>query len=299
VSTYFVLMNLDDLPTSVKAVFTRDDGGRVERSFLLPPRARQAFRVDDLLPDTAFAASFEAEHPVVVERTITREGTIGILSGPGYAAQGDDVGARRWAFAEGSTRRPYLTYFVLFNPNQVGTEARLRFSLEGGGTVDHSVWIPAQSRVAFDPSAVVPAADFGVTIETAFPIVAERTYYSTGEGLYGALGHTDRPIRPNARRWYFAEGNTHGQIETYFLVSNLSDQAATVRATYFTESGSPVEQEVGVPARGRISIRANDVVGKATFSTRLLADRDIVVERTIYFPGWSGFTVIGAGVPQP
>jgi hypothetical protein len=299
VSTYFVLLNLDDLPTTVAAVFTKDDGGRVERSFMLPPRARAAFRVDDLLPDTAFAASFAAERPIVVERTITREGSVGIMSGPGYAPVGDETGSRRWAFAEGSTRRPYLTYFVLFNPNQEGTEARLRFSLEGGGTAEHSVWIPGQGRIAFDPSAVVPAADFGVTIETYWPIDAERTYFSTGEGLYGALGYTDRPIRPSSRSWYFAEGNTTGEIETYFLVSNLTDQATAVRATYYTGQDAPVEREVDVPAGARISIRANDVIGQADFSARFLADREIVVERTIYFPGWGGFIVVGAGVPQP
>jgi hypothetical protein len=56
---------------------------------------------------------------------------------------------------------------------------------------------------------------------------------------------------------------------------------------------------VTVPARGRLTLRANDILAGKTFASRFLADRDIVVERTFYFPGRSGFTTVGSGAGRP
>ena len=296
VSTYFVSRNLSDEPASVTATFTRDDGSVVRRAFNLPPRGRDAFRMNDLLRDTAFSAAFVADQELVVERTIMSEGPTGVLGGPGYTPVGQEVGFRTWSFAEGSTRRPYVTYFVLFNPNPEASQVQLRFRAESGETLQHALQLPGFGRLAFDPRDVLPAADFGTTITADRPIIAERTYYSTGDGLYGALGATPTPSRSGSRAWYFAEANTTGKIETYFLLSNLSDKPASVEASYFTESGQAPKQSLAVPARGRLSVRANDTLPGRTFSARFLGDQDILVERTFYFPGWSGFTVVGAGV---
>jgi hypothetical protein len=291
-----VTQNLGDDPANVLATFTRDDGSRVRRAFTVAPRGRDAYRMNDLLKDSAFAASFVADQDLVVERTIMSEGPTGVLGGPGYAPTGPEVGYRQWDFAEGSTRRPYVTYFVLFNPNAEAAMVRFRFTLAGGDGIPHKLQVPAHGRVAFDPRDVVPATDFATTITSDRPIVAERSYYSTGDGLYGALGYTASTPRDNSRAWYFAEGNTIGQVQTYFLVYNLSDQSTEVRATYFGNDGRTREQTIPVAPRGRAGVRANDVISNQEFSARFLADQDVLVERTFYFPGWSGFTVVGAGV---
>jgi hypothetical protein len=299
VSTYFVSRNLSDEPASVTATFTRDDGSVVRRAFTIPPRGRDAFRMNDLLKDTSFAAAFVADRELVVERTILSEGPTGVLGGPGYAPVGQEVGFRTWSFAEGSTRRPYITYFVLFNPNPEASRVQLRFRTEGGEALQHVLQLPGLRRIAFDPRDVLPGTDFATTISADRPIIAERTYYSTGDGLYGALGATPAQPRSGSRAWYFAEANTTGKIETYFLLSNLSDKPANVEASYFTDDGGAPKQSLAVPARGRVSIRANDTLPGRTFSARFLGDQDIVVERTFYFPGWSGFTTVGAGVGSP
>lgn len=328
-TTFFVAQNLGDAPANVVATFTRDDSSRETRSFTLAPRARDAYRMNDLMPNTAFAASFAADQDIVVERTIMIEGDhpapmrrrrdddgdrrgasrngragnsataedgIGILGGLGYAAAGADVGSRSWEFAEGSTRRPYLTYFVLFNPSDEAAEVRFRFRPASGEARTHILRLPALGRVAFDPRDVVPEADFGTSIMADRPIIAERSYYSTGDGLYGALGYTPPRARGQARAWYFADGNTTGDIETYFVLANLTDQPAQVRASYFADDGQPRDHAMTVPAGGRLALRANDVISGRTFAARFVADRDIVAEHTTYFPGGSGFSTPGTGV---
>jgi hypothetical protein len=142
----------------------------------------------------------------------------------------------------------------------------------------------------------VPAADFAASISSDRPIVAERAYASDGDGLYGALGHTAGPLRTDSRAWYFAEGNTTNEIEMFFVFFNLTAKPATVRGTYFPEGSPAREQTLTLPAGARLAVRANDTVPGDFFSTRFVADQDIMVERTLYLPGGSGFTTVGSGV---
>ena len=128
------------------------------------------------------------------------------------------------------------------------------------------------------------------------PHTFRRAYASDGDGLYGALGHTAGPSRTDSRAWYFAEGNTTNKIEMFFVLFNLSAKPATVRGSYFVEGASAREQTLTLPAGARRAVRANDTVPGGFFSTRFVADQDIVVERTLYLPGGSGFTTVGSGV---
>jgi hypothetical protein len=331
-ATYFITQNLTDAPAVVRGTFTREDGAIAKRLFELAPRARDAFRVNDLLPDTAFSASFTSDQDVVIERTIMVEGerppTVkrsqedkgpnvmangrtderdamarnanGVFGGLGYLGAGTQPGAQNWEFAEGSTRLPYRTSFVLFNPGQQGTDVRFQFRVEQGDVRTHTVQLPALSRIAIDPRDVVPAADFATSISADRPIIAERAYSSDGDGLYGVLGYTASPRRTlDSHSWYFAEGNTTNQIEMFFVLYNLSTQPAAITGTYFPDGGPAREQSLSLPAGGRLAVRANDMVPGGFFSTRFVANQDIVVERTLYLPGNSGFTTVGAGSERP
>jgi hypothetical protein len=219
----------------------------------------------------------------------------GIFGGLGYVATDSEPGSRHWEFAEGSTRAPYSTTFVLFNPGSHDTYVRFAFRPEGGGIRTKAAYLPPTGRLAFDPKEIVPGADFATSISADYPIVVERAFASSGDGLYGALGHTWTPPRKDSRAWYFAEGNTTNQIEMFFILYNLGARAARVRATYFLDGASAREQAIDLPSGARRAVRANDAVAGGFFATRFVADQDILVERTLYLPGGSGFTTVGAG----
>jgi hypothetical protein len=255
----------------------------------IPPRGRLSLNANDVVGPRAFGASFLADQDVIVERSTTwspgqnGETTIGFAS----------RGWRDWYFAEGSTRRPSGTSFVLFNPGQGTATAQIRFAPEAGEAKSSSLSVPALGRVAVNARDLVPAADFATTITADRPVIAERAYASSGDGLYGTLGYTPARARTESHTWYFADGNTAGGIETYFVLANLTDQPARVEATYF---GDPERRQasIALPAFGRQTVRANDVMPDQSFAARFAADQDIVVERTAYFPGGSGFSTTGA-----
>jgi hypothetical protein len=314
VTTYFVSQNLSDSPATVNATFTRDDGSKQTRAFTLAPRMRDAYRMNDLMRDTAFAARFSSDQDIMMERTIMLESdreaeaprprtgdarkangdagggvnpgtnTIGLFGGLGYSPGGNVVGARDWHFAEGSTRRPYETYFVLFNPGSEAAEARLRYAVPGGDAPSQAVHLPPLGRVAVEPRALVPSADFTTSVTADRPIIVERSYFSSGDGLYGALGFTPSSVRGNSKSWYFAEGNTTGGNELYFILSNMSGQPAQVRASFFATDGHLRDQILTVAGGGRLSVRANDLVPDQAFSSRFVADQDIVAGHRALIP---------------
>ena len=103
---------------------------------------------------------------------------------------------------------------------------------------------------------------------------------------------SDTPGR--LRAWYFAEGNSHHDFQTFFTLLNLSDQSASVTGSYDRDDNIRPMQWLGIEPHGRVSLNANDVVGPHAFGASFTADQDIVVERaTTWGPGQNGETTIG------
>ena len=165
-------------------------------------------------------------------------------AGSATSAPAPSPGSRSWEFAEGSTRAP-----VPHRPSSCSIRAsraptsRFTFRLEQGGTRSQTLHLPASSRVAFDPRDVVPAADFATSISADRPIVAERAYASSGDGLYGALGYTASPPRNDSRAWYFAEGNTPARSRCSSSCSTSARVRRQVRGTYFVDGGLSARAE--------------------------------------------------------
>lgn len=98
-------------------------------------------------------------------------------------------------------------------------------------------------------------------------------------------GHTSSGMSEAQNEWYFAEGCTNGGFDTYILMSNPTDQGASVEAKYMKPDGSTITGSYIVPAFSRFTIHANSVSGleSAEFSTQLISDRPIVADRSMYF----------------
>lgn len=127
----------------------------------------------------------------------------------------------------------------------------------GGSPTSLILTVPPLGRATLNAHDALPSTDFVTIISADAPIMAERAYYSLGDGLYGALGYTPRGPRAAARTWYFADGNTTGQVGTLSFGSYLADQPASVWATYFGDDARRREPSVAVPPYGRVSVRGS------------------------------------------
>lgn len=109
------------------------------------------------------------------------------------------------------------------------------------------------------------------------------------------VGPTPTPA-PAAATFFFAEGSTQPPFETWFLVQNPTGNAATVRFTFELENATTQQFNFTVGPTTRFSLFVNRILPNVAFSTRVDADQQVFVERSL-FVGFDGSTV--PGIPGP
>jgi hypothetical protein len=83
--------------------------------------------------------------------------------------------------------------------------------------------------------------------------------------------------------YYFAEGRTGANWDTYITVQNPGDTTANVKFKYHTP-GSNMIQTVSVPPMSRSSVNVEETVGKVDkVSTKIESDQPIIAERAMYY----------------
>ncbi len=114
------------------------------------------------------------------------------------------------------------------------------------------------------------------------------------ESYYTSQGR----ITKQATTFYFAEGTTRPEFETYFSLQNPGGKTAKVNLTYMKGDGKTAMQTVNIPAASRITVHPADVLGVGSdpshdFSTKVACTngQEIIAERPMYFNyngAWTG-----------
>lgn len=92
-----------------------------------------------------------------------------------------------------------------------------------------------------------------------------------------------------SRGWYFSEGYTGGDFDTWILIQNPNPKEAIVQLRFFTPNGEPMMMEECIAPESRYSLYLNQVPGLerqevATEVTVKYGDQDgIIAERAMYF----------------
>ncbi len=115
------------------------------------------------------------------------------------------------------------------------------------------------------------------------PIVAERAMYFNYDG--NDDGHDSIGVTEPSDNWYFAEGYTGGEFDTWVLLQNPNDTAVNATLNFMLEDGSVVPYTVNIAARARYSVKVDAVAGLdcCNVSTQVTADLPVVAERAMYF----------------
>ncbi len=113
-------------------------------------------------------------------------------------------------------------------------------------------------------------------------------------------GHNVMGANAARKSWSLAEGTTRDGFEEWITILNPSSQTANVDITYMLSSGENRVQEIQVTARSRYTVDVNGFLGPGRDSSAVVtSDRDIVVERPMYFDyhgKWNGgHNVMGLG----
>lgn len=302
-STYYLIANENDVPVTVKAYYSSDDGRLLTKTYTVAAGSRHTLDLRVEAGPGAFAAVFQSQTPaadVFVERSMywgsSFEGSTG-------ATGVKDLGSR-WIFAEGSRGGEYFAnFFLLFNPLQAAAPTEARFFLPSGQVIHKTYIVPAQGRLTIDANQIPELAgqDFSTMFETPSesPIVAERAMYWGPNWMGGtaAVG-----VNAASHVWHFAEGATAANFETFYLLLNAGATAISVRGTFMLEDGTTHVRTYTIPGFARHTVYVNGelgIVGGFSASFDAETGTPLVVERSIY---WGAGRVDGTstiGVTSP
>jgi hypothetical protein len=195
-----------------------------------------------------------------------------------------------WYFAEGATHPQFEMWMNLMNPNEHPVEVTLTFMKRDGSTVVRRQTMPPTSRASIRANDFLPGQDLSVQVNAPAPIFAQRTMYFQHDG------HSASGVAAPGRRWYFAEGATHPEFDTWILLQNPGTVGATARLTFAKDDGTHIVHEVPVPPRSRQTVFVDLIMPNANVSTLVECDQPIVAERAMYFQG-GGHAMPGIATP--
>jgi hypothetical protein len=164
--------------------FLTPDGTSLARRYAIPPLARLAIDVNEVVPELGVATTIIADRPIAAERALYwRSGAAG-TAGPGAMAP-----AYSWRFADGRTSGDYQQYLLISNPSQRQARIDVAFILADGSRASRSLVMPAGSRYTMAVHELYPdQTTISATVRATQPIVVERSIYAGAPASAGNRG---------------------------------------------------------------------------------------------------------------
>lgn len=284
---YILVLNPNPEPTPVTFTFMLPDGTSSTHAEEVPADSRFTVKVNDCLQFQEISTRVVSDLPVIAERAMYFD--YGRRFTGGSASAGTPAPGPRWHFAEGYTGGGFETYILVQNPQPDTAELKFTFMLPGGATVERTATAGPFTRLtlAVDGVPGLEDAEVSTLVEctSGGGVVAERSSYFD---YYGRDGGANSPgVAEPSETWYLAEGYTGRGFDTFVVLQNPSDRAATVEAAFMKEDGKSVRRKYAVPARARHTVHADLIPGleDAGFSTVLASTNGvgIIAERAMYF----------------
>ena len=261
-------------------------GNAVDIPIAIPPRRRATLPVN-LVPGletgetSALVDTTASGVPIFVERTMYWRGRRA-----GHSAGAMEAPQTTWYLAEGASNDFFSTFVLLVNPNPTAASVTVRLLSDDGPPADFPYTVGGNSRLTI-PVNDLPRfrnATFAIVVTASQPVFVERAMYWLG--FHG--GHDATGVSSPSSTWWFAEGFTGNDFESYFLLANTAAVPVSATLTFFLDSGVVIPKTVQVQANSRYTFRARDypdLTGVA-FATRVTSTEPIVAERAMY---WGGF----------
>lgn len=189
----------------------------------------------------------------------------------------------------GTQSSVFDTRLSLVNPTLQAARATILLRPAAGAPASsRAVTVPPLSHADVGVASMLGGRDssFGVEVASSAPIGVSRTVTFDG----GIGGHSELATAVPARRWYFAEGATHGRFELFYLLFNPGTSPATVSMTYMLPSGRMAPRYHEVAPQSRLTVWV-DQEGPALANTDLavviesISGPAIVAERVMWWPG--------------
>ncbi len=279
-TTTLTLLNPGDVATTATVRIFAPAGPAGEQHYPLPPRSRQVVAVRQVYTGTTpVGCQVSATVPIAVEQEVRFSAGEG-----GYGMPGSPYLSRRWSFAAVETESPYVTVLSILNPHTETVPLTLTLMSEDGTMLRRSYGVRPGEQL-LNLNAILPELALAADVEAGLPLaIARVTFFNEMRSAHATLGAT----RP-ARTWYLPEGSTAEPFEAFVLVANPNPIPTDMEFTFLGGQGILGRLHRTIPAHGRLTVALNEVLpGVAAFSTRVISDWPVVVERHMYLHGKEG-----------
>ncbi len=175
------------------------------------------------------------------------------------------------------------TFVLVMNPNRQPAKVEVSFQGEDGEARSFTYQVASASRFTVPVRNTVGSGSYSVQLKSDLPVLAERAMYFDYAGKKGGSDSIGTPSPSNT--WFFAEGYTGGDFDTWVLLQNPNESAATVTLNFMRPDGQVITRRVSVPARRRHTVSVDSIPGleNTDVSTQVTSDLPIVAERAMYF----------------
>ncbi|MBI2910908.1 MAG: hypothetical protein HYY05_02110, partial [Chloroflexi bacterium] len=191
-------------------------------------------------------------------------------------------GPSRWLLAEGSTGRPYETWYLVANPQNEPATVTATYMFEGRAPQQRQYTLRPQSRLSVFANADLPIGALSAALASDRPVYVERAVY------FGHDGHASGAVASASPTWYLPEGFTGEGFHTWLLLLNPNSAPVDADLLFLRQSGEPLHRRVRLSPQSRLNVFANQVLPNESFATVVTATAPIVVERSSYFDGGRG-----------
>lgn len=282
--TYILLANPGDAPARGALTYMLRDGRRIQQEVSLDARSRKTVKVDDTLVNEEFSTRVDAlQGPLVAERSMYFRYRDAIPGG--HVSAGTTEPSTEWFLAEGCTAWGFDTFILVQNPNPEPARVTLTFLEAGGATREVTFEVAGLARYTVPVDAVegMEQVEFSTVVKASIPVVVERSMYFD----YGGIkeGSCAAGVTGLSDEWFFAEGYTAGDFDTYILLANPGGRTAHATLSLESEKGKRSDVYVEVKPRSRRTVAVDGIKGweAKAFSARVRADAPIAAERAMYF----------------
>ncbi|MGE3842011.1 MAG: hypothetical protein AB7I50_10525 [Vicinamibacterales bacterium] len=298
---FYLIANPGDDQVHVDVIWLPARGAPIGEVYVVAPHSRVTIWVNQVPGLTAaeLGASFVTEpgSPVVVERAMYLD-TGGQTFGAGHTGGGAPQPALTWLAAEGATGPFFDLFILLANPSAAEVVVDVRYLLPDESPIVKRYTVAPHSRFTIWVDQEHPAlADTAVSVDATsvngVGFVMERVMWwpgPTAATWYEA--HAASATRETGIVWIVPDGLIRGvgNAQTYVLIANPADVAASARVTLLFEDGSRASATIDVPSRSRRNVSVRD----EAWSFASTADLD-----RFQTGGRFGVIVESAGVETP
>ena len=233
-----------------------------EARFVMQPRSNITIDAGQYMPGQSISAIVTADRDVVVERAMR--------FGAGGRGAHDKIGATSastvWMFAQGQSSGDRQTFFTILNPNQAAPAAVTAtfYDSTGKPVGAKTIVVNPLRRGNIKLNDVLANAQVATILTSNVPVVVERPVYNGPANLgLARSGSVIFGLNGGGLSWAFPGGSTANGTQSQLFLFNPGLKAATVHATFYTESGATASQDLALAPNSDTVLNVNTVPGLA------------------------------------